>query len=216
MGNEGASRTGIRRTSTALFQAWSEAGLVWLPELGIGYYPVTEAPYDAAYFAKYQAYANTELGRAITQARVELVKRYHEGEVLDVGIGSGAFVEAHGAAHGFDINPAGKAWLDARWSAWDGEPVAAVTFWDSLEHIADPAPLLAVAERWAFVSAPIVQDVNAIATWKHFRRDEHCWYFTADGLVRFMHAHGFEFVARDDFETRLGREDIGTFVFERT
>ncbi len=189
--------------------------LRWLPELGIGYLPVVAQPYDSAYFLKYQAMAGTPMGREITRRRVELVRRVHAGPVLDVGIGCGSFIEAHGHAVGADVNPAGLAWLRERGLEWDGGPVEAATFWDSLEHIHEPGDLLGKVARWVFVSVPLVPDVARITTWKHFRRDEHCWYFTAEGLLCFMRWHGFELRHRDDFETRLGREDIGTFIFER-
>jgi hypothetical protein len=50
---------------------------------------------------------------------------------------------------------------------------------------------------------------------KHFRPQEHIWYFTREGLVNAMKACGFSLVAESDFETELGREDIGTFAFRR-
>jgi hypothetical protein len=66
-----------------------ESGLVFLPELGIGRYPVPASrPYDEQYFAKYQQLADTETGRALTQSRIELVERHFHGPVLDVGIGA--------------------------------------------------------------------------------------------------------------------------------
>lgn len=200
---------------TEHFDRLKATSLIWLPEHGIGYYPVRETPYDAAYFEKYRGYEATERGQQITAARVALVKRFCDGLVLDVGIGSGAFVEAHGNALGTDINPAGLAWLRERGREWDGQPVRALCFWDSLEHIHEPSGLLAKALEWVFVSVPIVPDANRLHEWKHFRRDEHCWYFTETGFCRFMAAHGFELTARDHFETRLGREDIGTYAFRR-
>ena len=49
----------------------------------------------------------------------------------------------------------------------------------------------------------------------HFRPDEHCWYFTRDGLMFAMNACGFALVTESSIETELGREDIGTFAFRR-
>lgn len=193
----------------------ARGALVWLPELGVGWLPVEARPYDAAYFDKYRRMAETDMGREITRRRVEFVRRHHPGPVLDVGIGCGSFVEAHGAAVGADINPAGEAWLVERGLRWSGGPVEAATFWDSLEHIHEPAQILGAVGRWVFVSVPLVPDPARLTSWKHFRRDEHCWYFTAAGLERFMAWHGFRPVYRQDFEVELGREDIGTFAFER-
>jgi hypothetical protein len=197
------------------FSERAAGALVWLPEHGVGYLPVEAAPYDQAYFDKYVAMARTPQGVAITKARVELVRAYHDGQVLDVGIGCGAFIEAHGNAVGTDINPAAVAWLAANGHAWNGGPVRAGCFWDALEHIPEPAHLLGLIERWVFVSVPLVQDISKVMSWRHYRPDEHCWYFTSDGLCRFMSWHGFECVHSNNMETALGRLDIGSFVFER-
>lgn len=87
-------------------------GLVWLPELGMGRYPVPQArPYDAGYFARYQQMADTQLGQSLTAARIQLVARHYQGALLDVGIGSGQFVEARPQTRGYDVNPAGVDWL---------------------------------------------------------------------------------------------------------
>jgi hypothetical protein len=203
--------------------------VIWDSARGIGYLPVTEQPYDADYFAKYEAYAATEMGRAITQARVELVRRHvsWETSLVDVGIGCGAFVDAvedgglaygFGFALGYDINPVGVAWLEKRFAFRDprSEPVDALTFWDSLEHITNAAEFIASAREWVFCSLPIVPgDGPPRADWKHYRPDEHCWYWTRMGLVRWMADHGFRCVECNLMESDLGREDIETFAFRR-
>ncbi|MXF29030.1 hypothetical protein FQ043_24860, partial [Escherichia coli] len=74
-------------------------------------------PYDAAYFARYQQMAATPMGQALTRARIQLVARHWSGPVLDVGIGAGQFVEARPQTQGYDVNPAGIAWLKQR-GAW--------------------------------------------------------------------------------------------------
>src|SRR4029077_12749479 len=70
--------------------------LTWWPELGIGHYPVEAgfAPYDQDYFDSFDRNAQTELGRALMQARANFVERHYRGTLVDVGIGSGAFIEA--------------------------------------------------------------------------------------------------------------------------
>ncbi len=50
---------------------------------------------------------------------------------------------------------------------------------------------------------------------RHFRRDEHYWYFTDAGLCVWMDRHGFQLRERDNIETLLGREDISSYAFER-
>lgn len=208
---------GIRRP----YGVRNEDGLTWYPERQMGYYPVRGAGsiYDQSYFEKYCAYAATELGRQITTARVSLVDRYlPRGPLLDVGIGSGAFVEMRqrGApTFGFDINPAAVAWLMEKELYRDPmQPIEAMSFWDSLEHLTEPEQLLANT-KWAFITLPIFTGPDHVLASKHFRRDEHLWYFTRQGLIGWMRAQGFQCREHNTMETLLGREDIHTFVFRR-
>lgn len=185
---------------------------------GIGYYPVQHTPYDFAYFSKYRAYAETPLGYALNRARLETVERHWSGPLVDVGIGCGQFVESRSLTWGYDVNPIAVEWLASRALFCDPRegPVVAATFWDSLEHIADPALILDNVTNFVFVSIPIFQNAEAALRSKHFRPTEHYWYFTERGLATFMDGHGWRCIEHHDAETRLGREDIGTFVFERT
>lgn len=193
--------------------------LVWLPERGVGYYPVTERPYDERYWERYRQLDDTPMGRALTQARVDFVVTCMghlniPRSMLDVGIGGGAFCEA-AKCWGTDINPIAREWLRTKGKLWDGDcPVTTMCFWDSMEHIADLVPLLSKCIEWVFVSMPIYRDANHVIASKHFRKDEHCWYFTHRGLVWFMKQHGFTCVKRSTMETDLGREDIETFAFQ--
>lgn len=208
-----------------VFADLSKGGFVWLPEHGIGYYPVrlSENTYDDSYFAKYQQYAETEMGRAITAARVGLVTRYcAEDPVIDIGIGCGDFIAARGGAtYGYDINRAGVRWLIAHDKLRD--PYVdrargfhpAITCWDSLEHIPDPGQLLSRVSGFVFVSVPIFRDAEHILRSKHFRKDEHFWYWTDAGIRLFMSCHGFRVVEANQMETDLGREGITTYAFQR-
>lgn len=208
-----------------VFNARAARGLVWLPERGIGWLPVSDQPYDTDYFRKYEGYAATEMGAAITRVRVELVERYlmPARPLIDVGIGSGAFLDellASGftRAYGFDINPAGVDWLGGRSLFMDPytHPADALTFWDSLEHIPDVHRMLGNARRFVFCSLPIVPgDGPPRLDWKHLRRDEHCWYFTRRGLIGWMDEQGFDCVECTAAETLVGREDVETLVFRR-
>src|SRR6185295_18228706 len=91
------------------------------------------------------------------------------------------------------------------------------TFWDVLEHIEEPERYF---ERmpdsaFAFLSVPIFGDLTAIRASKHYRPGEHLYYFTEEGLARWMAMHGFRLLERDDFETRAGRDNILSFAFRR-
>lgn len=203
-----------------VFDGVARDQLVWLPELGMGRLKVVDAPYDAEYFEKYERYAATEMGRAITRARVGLVDAYTRGTVVDIGIGCGSFIEGRGRLNtwGFDINPEGVRWLKDSACYLDpyAEDVQSVSLWDTLEHIPDPGALLRRVREFVFVSLPIVPgDGPPPLDWKHLRRDEHCWYWTRAGFRRWMDAHGFTEIECSPMEQALGRSDILTFVFRR-
>jgi len=201
---------------------FSRRRLTWWPEIGIGWYPVEAGiePYDQEYFDRFDRDARTPLGRALMAARCEFVERHWQGALVDVGIGSGAFIGRRSherATWGYDVNPAGIQWLMERKLFVDPYrcPFDAMTLWDVLEHIADFQPLLANARKWVFLSLPIFRDAEHVLRSKHFRPAEHVWYFTQPGLVYAMKLCGFELVAESNVETDLGREDIGTFAFRR-
>jgi len=206
----------------AVLRRWAAEGLVWLPERGMGYYPVQESPYDAAYWQKYAEYAETDLGRRLNELRLALLDRYAGvGTVCDVGIGCGQFVAslrvAGREAYGNDVNPTAVAWLRERgwWLEPREAPVRTLTFWDSLEHIGDAGAVLRSASGFVLVSLPIFQDARHVLASKHFRRDEHTFYWTRSGLLAYMRENGLECLEHNTMESLAGREDIETFVFRR-
>lgn len=193
------------------------APLIWRNHAGMGYLPLQDTPYDADYFDKYVGYAETERGKALNAARMALVDEwYPSGSLVDIGIGSGQFMDEAGS-YGYDINPTAIELLNKRRRLLDPhfEDVDCATFWDSLEHIVEIADILFHVKQFAFVSLPIFKDLPHVLSSKHFRPDEHCWYFTDAGFEKFMYAHGFKVIAQNTMETDLGREDIGTFVCKR-
>ncbi len=189
--------------------------LLWLPEFGIGYYPVEDQPYDEQYWQKYLAMEQTDIGKTLNQARVNMVKEYEWNEIIDIGIGSGAFIKEFSNAYGFDINPNAIEWLKQNNKWKEPSNVDAMSFWDSLEHIHNPTELLGNINKYAFVSCPIYTDKDHILRSKHFRPDEHCWYWTYEGLIKFMSNFGFYLLEYSNIETLIGREDIGSFTFKR-
>lgn len=194
--------------------------LHWLPEYGIGYLPWptdTTAIYDDAYFAAYAERADTKIGRALTRARVDLVKRYFNGPVLDVGIGCGQFVEACPGACGYDVNPQGVRWLKERDLYRDlyAGLYDALTFWDALEHIPDPVAAVARARQFVFVSVPVFEGPAHCRASKHYKPGEHLWYFEDRGIRAWFDWQGFNCVESSNIETILGREGIQSYVFAR-
>lgn len=202
-----------------LFSDVIRRGFVWLPEIGMGRYPVTRThrPYDAEYFSRYQAMADTSMGRQLTAVRIQLVARHYIGPLLDVGIGAGQFVEARPNTRGFDVNPAGIEWLNQRglWADLYGDRYPALSFWDSLEHIDRPDIAVAKAERFVFVSVPIFESGDHVLRSKHFRKTEHIWYWTHDGLIKWFAQQGFKLLEHNTCESTLGREGIGSYAFRR-
>lgn len=176
-------------------------------------------PYDAAYFERYQAQSDTEMGRALTKARVDLVDRHYDSsyELLDVGIGSGAFVNLCSTGYGFDVNPWALDWLYKNGIFGDlyAEKWECLTFWDSLEHIERPDLAVAQATAYVFVSIPTFMGAEHCMMSKHFRKDEHIWYWTADGFAEWMAKQGFEELERNVMETELGRQGITSYAFKR-
>jgi hypothetical protein len=195
--------------------------LSWFPE-GYGYYPVKERDYDEGYFKKYETYEDTEIGRRINQSRVDIVNTFTKGDVLDVGIGCGTFLVSRPNTYGFDINPYGVEWLKEKgkfFNPYEQVPTrfAGVTFFDSLEHIKEPDILLSrFSMCYLFCCMPIYNDKEHVLRSKHFRPDEHYWYFTEDGFKWWMDTHGFDFIMQTGVESLLGREDIKTFVFRKS
>lgn len=195
-----------------------EDTLIWLPEKGMGYYPVKGFPYDDKYFNKYKCYANTVRGDKLTNARISFVNKHYSGVILDVGIGSGQFVLARRNTFGFDVNPAGVKWLEAHElyrDLYEGPGFEALCFWDSLEHIEDPEKAIAQAKEFVFASMPIFNSLEDLQKSKHFRKDEHFWYFTHEGLVNWFNSNGFSLVEVNNEEIKLGREGILSYCFRR-
>lgn len=202
------------------FDQYQNKELVWFPESGRGYYPCdpADAPYDVDYFQKYESYEGTEIGDALNDFRVSFANAaIGDAELVDVGIGSGTFVKSRAKTYGFDINPAGIEWLRTRKLFRDpyyGCDYA--SFWDSLEHIKSPALILSQIKRGVIVSIPIFSSAEHAVSSKHFRKDEHYWYFTREGFIEYMHQNNFTIRAHSCMESILGREDIESFYFERT
>lgn len=191
---------------------WYEPGVGWLaPES-------EQIEYGQKYFDEFKAKADTPLGRNIMRARVEFVARHYHGLLCDIGIGSGAFIETRRTMTcGWDVNPIALAWLKSRNLLMDPSEAycPAISMWDVLEHIPNFYGLLNNVLHWIFLSIPIFRDQNHALASKHFKPGEHCWYFTDNGLRLVMEHFGFQCVERSSFESKLGRDEIGSFAFQR-
>lgn len=190
--------------------------LLWCEEKGIGFHPRPPMAYDGSYFEHYRELDASPVGAALTQARLDMVRRHFDGPPLDVGIGGGRFVtESSGC--GYDVNPDAIHWLTAQGryrNPYFSKPVA-LCFWDSLEHIPNPSEIVDQATEWVFVSMPIYTGVEDVLTSKHYKPGEHLWYWTRWGLIRWFDERGFTVVESNSLESTLGRSGIMSFAFKR-
>lgn len=201
-----------------IFEEENNHGLVWLPKLGIGHYPVPKKrPYDSNYFKKYQKMSQTTMGEELTKSRIDLIGRHYKGLVLDVGIGSGQFISERENTVGFDVNNCAIEYLKERriYRNLYERRYAALSFWDSLEHIDNPTLAINQSVKWVFVSIPIFSCGEHVMQSHHFRPSEHIWYFTHQGLINFFESEGFELIEHNIIETKLGRDGIGSYAFSR-
>jgi tRNA G37 N-methylase Trm5 len=182
--------------------------------------------YGKEYFLKYVDYEHTAIGKRLNTYRVELVKTWaYDNKIIDIGIGSGSFIKAAGKeninVYGYDINPYSVEWLNKHKKYVDiyknGINFTGITFWDSLEHIKDPHKILDrinIGTR-IFISLPIFDSFDDIEKNKHYRPNEHYYYFDNMGILRWLRRHNIKLVTCSDIETRAGRDGIRTYLFEK-
>lgn len=198
---------------------------MWFPRYQFGYSPITNCRmYDEGYFNIYKHREATELGKKLNAFRIELVNEYIENELaLDIGIGSGFFLRERGNCVGYDVCPPAIDYLKSTANWYDpylfdvvDYSIKGVTFFDSLEHLKNPGIILSKLEnQFVFISMPIFEGLDHVLGSKHFKPKEHSYYFTKTGLIDFMKRYDFEVKKIQDDETKLGRENIMTFVFRR-
>lgn len=177
-----------------------------------------DAPCEKDYWAEYRKLDKTPLGRVLTALRVRMVRECSSAcnlNILDVGIGGGAFCDAMDCV-GIDVNKKALEWLKKEALDWDDKPVTVMTFWDSIEHIRHPGAYIAKANEWVLLSTPIYLDQEDALTSKHYKPNEHLWYFTDRGIKVFMSERGFRLFSQNELETDAGREGIGSYAFKRS
>ena len=173
-------------------------------------------PYDQAYFDKCGAYADDPVAQSVNAARVAFVaKHYGVGPVVDVGIGDGAFLRLRANTWGFDVNPYAESWLKRqdKWAHFLSD-FDAFTFWDVLEHVPTPEDYfkrIAVG-CYLFASVPVFWELSTIRESKHYRPNEHLYYWVPSGFVGWMERHGFRLLEK---EVEHGRDWVMRFAFER-
>lgn len=177
--------------------------------------------YGENYFNKYVNYESTDIAVKLNNFRTNITEKYC-ASILDIGVGSGEFIKnSKIKTFGFDINPLAEEWLKKNNIFLNPYKemlnVDGVTFWDSLEHIPNPNGILSLVKdkQYVFISMPIFANLLSIKSSKHYRPNEHYYYFTSKGMIQYMKDSGFQIVEIQDGETQAGREDILTFVFQK-
>jgi hypothetical protein len=177
--------------------------------------------YGIDYYEKYIKYESTEIAKKINKGRTAITEKYCDS-ILDIGIGSGEFIKSSQIkVFGFDINPFAIKWLKEKEifiNPFEKMPeVGGLSFWDSLEHMKNPNSILSLVKsgQYVFISIPIFKNLIKVKESKHYRPNEHYYYFTKKGMIKYMKDSNFSFVENQNFETKSGRENILTFVFKK-
>jgi len=181
--------------------------------------------YDKEYYENYVKREGTDIAVALNKARVGIVEKYcYNRDILDIGIGSGEFIRScrHNKAYGFDINPYGVVWLKDRYlyiDPWHHVPyhISGVTLWDTLEHMPKPTDFLDLMPEgmFVFLSMPMFTDIKNIRSSKHYKPNEHYYYYSVDGFAHYAKDADFEVLEHNNQETLAGRTGIETFVLRK-
>lgn len=175
---------------------------------------------DVPYYYKCSGYKGQDIANKINRGRVDFVNRFVGSDcpVLDIGIGSGEFIESRPNTFGYDVDQDAQNWLK-RNKKWvdDFTLFKAFTFWDVIEHIENPQGYFQHMGCGSkiFVCLPTFANLDLIRESKHYRPGEHLYYWTDAGFIDWMAAYWFALIGRASFETEAGRESIETFAFER-
>lgn len=185
-------------------------------------------PYDDQYYESYAKLEDSKIAMDLNRERTQLVDRNvgEDGLILDIGIGSGAFIKHRNngrgrVTFGTDINDKAIGWLKAQrlyvyrrnWDMFKG-----YCFWDSLEHMPDASEYFDRINpgKYVFISMPIYgEDLDRVPQSKHFKPGEHLYYFSDKGLKDWMAYHGFDFLEKSTHEKLAGRNRIYQYVFRR-
>ncbi len=179
--------------------------------------------YEEDYFQKYVGYENTDISKKLNSFRTSITAKYCSS-ILDIGVGSGEFIRQSSLiTYGYDINPVAIRMLKEQNKYLDPvdinkapHKIEGVSLWDTLEHIPNPSGLLNnFVDQYLFISIPIFTDLLQVKRSKHYRPNEHYYYFTTQGLISFMDMHDYSLVELSLGESEAGREDIQTFVFSK-
>jgi len=81
---------------------------------GIAYQIDRDNPikYDVDYMNHYKELDDSKIGKKLLECRIELVEKHApDGDILDIGVGSGIFLRSLNRCYGYDINTTAVKWL---------------------------------------------------------------------------------------------------------
>jgi len=205
-------------------------------ECGIGEseLPSLSRVYNEDYAHLYVSYLSQDLGHKIVKHRVQELQKLtnlfgwesHRCSTLDFGCATGIVVrearELGLDAWGYEPHAvffnSHHALHVAPWIAINPESIVStpfvVSFYDALEHLERVDKWLQLFQPIRIVVTlpvvPLTMFSKDLPNWKHYKPDEHVWYFTDNGIHNFLAAHGYEVYEVEDFERKLGRLDALT------
>lgn len=175
--------------------------------------------YGEAYFDCYARLEGQDIARKLNAGRVDLVNRHvGPGLVVDVGIGSGEFIKSRPNTVGQDVNPKATEWLKQNGKhAESFDQYDAFTFWDVIEHVPTPNSYFRRMrdDCFLFTCIPIFPDLERIRESRHYKPNEHLYYWTEQGFIDWMALYRFRLLERLTFETEAGRDSIISFAFKK-
>lgn len=177
--------------------------------------------YGKDYFQHYVELEDTAVAVKLNKGRVTLSHKYCSS-LLDIGVGSGEFIKKSTAKmYGYDVNQVAINWLKEA-NLWldpyeNIKDVEGITLWDTLEHIPQPSRLLKLLQtgQYVFVSLPVFADLTKVRFSKHYKPNEHYYYWSINGLISYMKHLSYRLIEISDHESLAGRQDIIAFVFRR-
>jgi hypothetical protein len=129
--------------------------------------------------------------------------------ILDIGYGNGAFLKACNKTiqktYGYDISPYPVPKNTERINTIFDLEFECVTLFDCLEHWENIYELKKIKSKYIIISVPELHNFTEkeFLGWRHYRQNEHIWYFTKYGLANFMKKIGYKLINSSNIEDTI-------------
>lgn len=213
------------------YKQLEEAKLKFKWSGGIGFIDIGESQrikFDKKYYHHQEQLVHSELYRDIVRFRLDLVLRatsYRKQTtyLLDIGCGNGFFLKetkrlSNIIPAGIDINEDSIMMLHQNKFLVDRANYTVLTFWDSFCCILNHKDVIEQYHpKFIGLSLPIFehkQDVFAGGI--YFRPEEDYWYFSRNGLFKYMQEIGYSLLMeRNEEEIKYHQPKMRTYIFTR-